>query len=258
MVIPNSAEGFYVEEMRRLLAEGQVVGMCFSGSSMLPLIDGNKDKVYFEPLSSELKVGDIYFFFFKGHCVVHRLVKIDGDVLEFRGDNCIIHERVCRKDVLARLKAVEHEDGSVVDCDSTSWRWLSRLVVLRRVTVIPLRRIFSRNQRRWMRWVYFVLLLLLMWAPVGVMGVPLNNFVFGIRMDHLLHASVYIPCTLFLMDFGRGSRRGAVLWLMAVAIAVTTESVQYLLPYRGFDINDLIANIMGVTLGWLIIRLLKK
>lgn len=113
-----------------------------------------------------------------------------------------------------------------------------------------------------MRWLYFPLLLILMWAPVGGLGVPLDNFVLGIRLDHLLHASVYVPCPLFLMDFAflsrRSTRLGFAVWLASALVAVTTESVQYLLPYRGFDINDLVANIFGITLGWLIVRFMKK
>lgn len=261
-VLPNSADAFYVEEMRQRFAEGHIVRMCIGGNSMQPLIDGSSDIVRFEPLPPELKVGDIYFFFFQGQCVTHRLIRIRGDELVFRGDNCMRHEHVGRKDVLARLKTVEHSDGTVDECDSTSWHRRSRRVVLHRTLVNTIRRIFSYRQRRWMRWVYFILLLVLMWAPVGGIGVPLNNFVLGIRLDHLLHASVYIPCVFFLMDFWRGrqhrSRLGVAVWLVASVIAVTTETVQYLLPYRGFDINDLVSNILGVTLGWLIVRLLKK
>ena len=97
------------------------------------------------------------------------------------------------------------------------------------------------------------LLALLMWAPMG--GVPLDNFVLGLRTDHLLHASVFIPCSLFIYDLYK--RKWAV-WPTAVAVGVLTESVQALLPYRGFDINDMIANFLGVSLGWAIIMIVKR
>ena len=32
-----------------------------------------------------------------------------------------------------------------------------------------------------------------------------------------------------------------------------TEFGQRLLPYRSFDINDLVANALGASLGWLIV-----
>lgn len=91
-----------------------------------------------------------------------------------------------------------------------------------------------------------------MWAPLG--GVPLDNFVLGLRMDHLLHASVFIPCSLFI--YSPYWKKWAV-WLTAVAVGVLTESVQALLPYRGFDINDMIANFLGVSLGWILILIVK-
>jgi glycopeptide antibiotics resistance protein len=43
-----------------------------------------------------------------------------------------------------------------------------------------------------------------------------------------------------------------------VGIGLLTEGVQWLLPYRGYDVNDLIANALGVTLGWVVILVLKK
>lgn len=261
IVIANSVNSFIVDEMRQRLAEGHTVRIAFGGASMMPLIDGRSDIIQLEPMTSEIMVGDIYLFIFEGQCVIHRLMRIEGGICVFRGDSCMREEHVCRADVLARLKAVEHDDGTVDYCDSTSWRRRSRRVVLCRTLINGVRTLFSRRQRRWMRWVYFALLLILMWAPMGFMGVPLDNFVFGIRLDHLIHASVYIPCCFFLMDFTFGTARrrpGIWAWLVGIVIGVVTELVQYLLPYRGFDINDLVANFFGVTLGWIIIRLLKK
>ena len=262
LVLPNSADAFYVEEMRQRLADGDTVRMAFAGFSMLPLINGNSDYLLLEPLPPELHPGDIYLFVFDNRCVIHRLRRVDNDGLLFQGDNNKSQEHVKRADVLARLAAVEHHDGSVTSCDSFGWRLRSWSVLLRRSLSSSLRRLFSRPQRVWMRWLYFPLLLILMWAPVGGLGVPLDNFVLGIRLDHLLHASVYVPCPLFLMDFAFLSRRrtrlGFPVWLFAALVAITTESVQYLLPYRRFDINDLVANIFGITLGWLIVRFMKK
>jgi VanZ family protein len=103
---------------------------------------------------------------------------------------------------------------------------------------------------------YFVALALLMWLPLNGV-VPLDNYVFGLRADHLLHASVYLPCVFFL---GRLFRKPVVtLWFFSVGIGMLTEGVQFLLPYRGFDVNDLLANAIGVSLGlFLFLFFLKK
>lgn len=261
IIIPFDQEDFIIEGLRQRLDEGHTVRISFGGTSMLPMIDGRKKiYVHLEPLSKEPRVGQIYLFLSDGHCVVHRLMRIEGDCYIFRGDNCIGEERVKREDVLAKLKAVEHSDGRMELCDTTSWHRRSRWVVARRSFVNALCRTFSRHNRRWMRWVYFAFLIILMWAPMGLVGIPLNNFVLGIRLDHILHASVYIPCAFFLMDFNTlcSRRPGFLVWIVGIAIGITTEMVQYILPYRGFDINDLVANFLGVTLGWIIIHFLKK
>lgn len=102
---------------------------------------------------------------------------------------------------------------------------------------------------------YFVALLLLMWLPLN--GVALDNYVFGLRADHLLHASVYLPCIYFLGKLVM--KPLMVQWILSVGIGLLTEGVQYLLPYRGFDVNDLLANAIGVSLGlFLLLYFLRK
>ena len=110
----------------------------------------------------------------------------------------------------------------------------------------------SKNGAVW----YFVALALLMWLPLNGVA-PLDNYLFGLRADHLLHASVYLPCVYFLGRLVRSPL--VVLWLLSICIGLLTESVQWLLPFRGFDVNDLLANAIGVTLGFLVhICLLKE
>lgn len=101
--------------------------------------------------------------------------------------------------------------------------------------------------------VYLVMLAALMWLPLQGLKIPMDNFVLGIRIDHLYHATVYIPCVMMLMPLCRYRWRRA--WPTGLLIAMTTELVQWLLPYRGFDINDLIANLLGVTVGLLLLRI---
>lgn len=101
--------------------------------------------------------------------------------------------------------------------------------------------------RRWYLWPYMACLFALMWLPLNGLEIGMDNYVLGIRIDHLYHATIYLPCaTLLLPHVGHRWKRT---WLIALAIALTTEFGQRLLPYRGFDINDLIANTIGVTAG---------
>ena len=257
LIVPNDIDGFVLSELCQRLKDCQTVRIAFGGTSMLPMISGDSDVIELQSVGGDepLRDREVYLFVCNGKCVVHRLMKQRRGSLRFRGDNCVNSETVSCDAVLARLVAVHHSDGSVDRCDSLDWRRRSLHVVARRSLLNVPFRSFSRRQRLWQRWVYFVGLIVLMWAPLGGIGLNLNNFVFGIRLDHLLHASVYIPCVLYLVDFQKLSllRNRFRSWIVAILISLTTEFVQLLLPYRGFDINDMAANFIGVTAGWLII-----
>ena len=101
--------------------------------------------------------------------------------------------------------------------------------------------------RCWLAIGYILSLVALMWLPLGGLGIPMNNFVLGIRLDHLYHAAVYLPAVGLLYPFL--GRHFLYAWLGCLLLCIVTESVQMLLPYRGFDINDLLANMIGVSVG---------
>ena len=251
--LPNSPDNFLLVEMCERLKEGMEVTMLFGGCSMLPLINGEGDKIKLRPLADKEKCvpGEVYLFFYNNHYIIHRLLKIRDGVHVFRGDNCYSNEEVPREQVLAKLMTIYRPDGSEVDCEGEWWHKASRRVLCRRrVRSIIVKLANSQARRRWAV-LYFVLLAVLMWAPLNGLGDVLNRLVFGLRLDHLLHGAVYLLCPFFLMDF-LNYRKWHIL-LLAVVIGLFTEFVQYLLPYRGFDVNDLIANAAGCLLGWLAI-----
>ena len=235
------------------LKAGHTVTMLFGGRSMLPMISGTGDKITLRPLAADEKCypGKVYLFFHNGHYVIHRLLHVCRGDYDFRGDNCYKHEHVTRENVLAQLMTVIRPDGTEVDCEGEWWKKRSRQVVLRRTTRNIVGRVANRNARSQRSVVYFILLAVLMWAPLNGLGIPLNNYVFGLRLDHLLHALVYLPCPFFLMDLLQ-RKKGLVL-AIAILIGLFTEFVQYLLPFRGYDVNDLIANAGGSLVGWLAI-----
>ncbi len=251
ITLPNSIDNFILVEMCERLKLGHTVTMLFGGHSMLPLINGEGDKIQLRPLGQEEPCvpGEVYLFRHQDHFIIHRLMRIEDGILLFRGDNCYAFEREDRNNVLAKLVAIEKTDGSRMDCESEEWHRLSKKVVRRRNRKNALTRLTCQPARK--RWaiVYFVLLAVLMWAPLNGVGPILDNYILGLRADHFLHASVYLFCPLFLADW-LGMRRGWVL-VVALCVGLLTESVQALLPYRGYDINDLVANCTGNFVGWL-------
>ena len=239
------------------LAEGRQVKIALKGTSMLPTLHEG-DTLTLCPLSHDPEVGDVVLFRYGGGHRLHRVVEHDGDRYCMQGDNCYTCEVIGRQDMVAGLTAAERGGAAV------EWR-KGRQILRRSATKRCAYRWLGREGRRRLRPWYFGAVAFLMWAPLNGVGIPLDNYILGLRSDHLLHASVYIPCTLFLMDLfrGRSTKAGGrkhqvfLTWLAAVAIGLLTEGVQYLLPYRGYDVNDLIANALGVTLGWIVIRLIR-
>lgn len=232
MTIDN---GLYFSIVEEYVSQGTPVRIELKGTSMQPtLVSG--DVLTLLPIHSDPVVGDVVLFRTQGRYILHRVVAVDGTHYTMRGDNCVSCEHVDRRDLVALLGKVEKKHL----LRRTAIRWL------------------GRKGRRQLRPWYFVALAILMWAPLNGVGLPLDNFVFGLRLDHLLHASVFIPCALFWMDSFKGRGRSWCTWLAAVATCLFTEGVQYLLPYRGFDVNDLVANVLGVSLGWLAVLAARR
>ena len=103
----------------------------------------------------------------------------------------------------------------------------------------------------WLAGLYLLLLLVGALIPLGMGSEPLsNNYTFHIRADYLLHALFYIPLPLLLL-LSRSGRKGGWLGVIMVSLVVVIlfETVQMMVPYRAFNINDLFANAVGVLIG---------
>ncbi|MCQ2294982.1 MAG: VanZ family protein [Bacteroidales bacterium] len=251
ITLPNDIHNFILLEMCELLKEGKAVKMMFGGTSMLPLIHGDGDKITLRPMSDDEDCVpfEIYMFVLNGHFIIHRLMRIDGDVLVFQGDNCYHYERVSREDVLAKLTILEKKDGISISVESDQFRTDSRRVLRRKRTKQFVVKLFNQEGRKRLAALYFILLAILMWAPLNGLGLVLNNHIFGLRLDHLLHACIYVVCPLFLADWL--DKRAWRILISALIIGFITEFGQAILPYRGYDVNDLVANCVGNILGWL-------
>lgn len=211
MVIPNEV---VFPEVEAAIARGETATLPFKGRSMEPYLREG-DRIRLRPVG-RVRRGDVLLFRHQGQYLLHRCRARWGGRCLMRGDASRRSELVGREAVVACLEEVQ-----------------------------PPRRDWVGLRCRMAPW-YFLALAILMWGYFGPVPIA-SNFVLGIRMDHLVHASVYLPCSWFIL------RRRP--WLLACGVGLLTESVQYLLPYRGFDINDLVANMLGVLLGWLILHL---
>ncbi len=98
-------------------------------------------------------------------------------------------------------------------------------------------------------YIYLLILLLGAVLPLNSGSSSLNDhYTLHIRWDYLLHALVYIPLPVLM---GLSLKKGSwiLIILFGLLFAVMFESLQLVIPYRAFNINDLIANGVGVIIG---------
>lgn len=241
----------YFATVEEQLQAGEDVTLSFGGTSMHPTLRAS-DRLTFTPVAKrQPEVGDVVLFRHEGMYKVHRVKHVRVGRYTMQGDNCYGVEHATKDDLLAVLTQVDRLGTT----DGAEWARVSRRALTRnRMKNFAIRWLSSRGRQQ-LRPVYFLLLGILMWAPLGGLGMALDNYLLGIRMDHLLHASVFVPATLFLMD---ATRSRWLVWIMGIVLALFCEGVQYVLPYRAFDVNDMMANVLGVSLGWLVILLVVR
>ena len=120
-------------------------------------------------------------------------------------------------------------------------------------------------------YIYLLILLLGTVLPLNSVLSPLNdNYTLHIRWDYLLHALVYIPLPVLLGLYlkNRSAEQSEPqigkyrLWirivLLTLPVTVLLEVLQLVIPYRAFNINDLMANGVGAIMGLMVIPILWK
>ena len=107
-------------------------------------------------------------------------------------------------------------------------------------------------------WIYFTAIILLIVLPINRPGskIYLNDImIVKIRGDYMAHALIFIPWAFFMTTM----RQPLWLWLLlGLLFSTGTELLQYLLPYRRFNINDLISNSLGIVIGMMAVQVLFK
>ena len=81
-----------------------------------------------------------------------------------------------------------------------------------------------------------------------------HTTVIHLRLDYLLHARMFMPLApLWRLGFPRHSLRRII--PAGLALAIGLEGVQYLLPYRAWNVNDAIGNGAGVLFSPLLLAM---
>jgi phage repressor protein C with HTH and peptisase S24 domain len=131
-------------EIEGLVRDGLEVVFVPKGSSMSPFIKGGVDRVLITKAES-IAEGDIILALTEqGSHVLHRVEKVDGNMLILMGDgNLIGRERCRREDVIGKAVKIIKKDREI-DCQSPSH--LRKAAIWR--SLLPIRRYLLAIYRR--------------------------------------------------------------------------------------------------------------
>ena len=136
MIVDNDT---FFADVLQMLDQGKRVTIPVKGYSMLPFIRGSKDLVVLEKADGDLRADDIVLFHLGpqagGRYVMHRILSIDGDVVDIMGDGVPKnHEHVPRKQIYAKAVEILRGGKRAVDPYSPGqlrlvhfWQWLRPL-----------------------------------------------------------------------------------------------------------------------------------
>ena len=106
-------------------------------------------------------------------------------------------------------------------------------------------------------YVYFSGLLVATLFPFGEATQVLDTvYILSLRLDHLLHILVFFPLIPIWLTLWPASNKWLV-FALGLFIAAAAEGMHYVLPYRAFNANDMLANIAGVIAGMLLHPVLR-
>lgn len=125
MTLPNS---ILLAEVNRMLQEGHPVVIMTKGNSMLPFIRGEKDNVElvrnYNPSVGDLALCEIA----PGHYVLHRIIRLEGDQVELKGDGNLCGTEHCtRAGICGTVTKIMRPNGHETFCSSRAFQRRSRL-----------------------------------------------------------------------------------------------------------------------------------
>lgn len=110
----------------------------------------------------------------------------------------------------------------------------------------------GKNQQYiWFFIIYFLTLLFLYIVPLES-GLRLNRYNYsGFRLDHIIHALVFIPTAFVIAPIFLRQTQFRVIKIifLSFVVAAMFETIHLLVPYRAFTVEDLLSNLIGVAVG---------
>lgn len=99
---------------------------------------------------------------------------------------------------------------------------------------------------------YIITIFFLVILPFNSAGELNNITIINFRGDYFFHSILFLPW----MFFGKVLEKSLLNWfVLGLFYASFSEFIQFFLSYRSFNINDLIANLIGVFFSFFILKI---
>ena len=131
------ANEVFLPQVVALLKEGHTATLPLRGRSMRPFLEDGRDKALLQ-IVDDYQVGDaVLAEISKGHFVLHRIIRIEGQNVTLRGDGNLSDEHCRLEDIRAKAIGFYRKGHSKLDAtDGRKWRiyswWWTRLYPIRR------------------------------------------------------------------------------------------------------------------------------
>ncbi len=131
-----------------LMEQGHTITLKLKGVSMRPFLEDERD-VALMRLATEVVEGEpVLAEVSKGHFVLHRVLKVEGDAVTLLGDGNLATEHCAKGDVKAQVIGFYRKGRQTLDrVDGRKWRAYSFVWMRLR----PVRRWLLRGYRVWIR-----------------------------------------------------------------------------------------------------------
>lgn len=119
-----------------LLEEATAIPLVISGGSMTPFLVHQRDTVYLSKVNSKLKRGDMVLYQRdNGRYVLHRILRVEGDLYTMIGDAQVHPEPGIRKDQVRAVVTAVRRKGALLQRGNFWWDFFEKTWI----RIVPLR-----------------------------------------------------------------------------------------------------------------------
>ncbi len=137
-----------IDNIEQLVERGESFEMVVTGYSMLPLLGYGRDRIVLHRTTDteDIMHRAAMFRMADRRIIVHRVIRIEDDMVTLQGDGNIQQREQCRRsEIIGVVDSVIRQNGRRVSCTSRWWRireriWLGQPCFIRRYALAIMRR----------------------------------------------------------------------------------------------------------------------